>query len=76
MHATPKLAPWMEKSEKDKCGETVLGNYDLVSCEGYLKNGALASLGLGRGSGAYYGSVELSCQQCFHGANCRMFSMV
>ena len=37
------------------CRETVL-NYDLVSCEGYLKNGALASLGLGRGSGAYYGS--------------------
>ena len=29
----------------------------LVSCEGYLKNGALASLGLGGGSGAYYGSV-------------------
>lgn len=25
---------------------------------GYLKNGAFASLGLGRGSGAYYGSVE------------------
>lgn len=39
------------------CRETDL-NYDLVSCEGYLKNGALASLGLGRGSGAYYGSVE------------------
>jgi len=38
MHATPKLAPWMEKSEEDKCGETILGNYDLVSCEGYLKD--------------------------------------
>jgi hypothetical protein len=39
------------------CRETEFLNYDLVSCEGYLKNGALASLGLGGGSGAYYGSV-------------------
>jgi hypothetical protein len=37
----------------------------LVSCEGYLKNGALASLGLGGGSGAYYGSVgEYYVSQC------------
>ena len=56
------------------CRETDL-NYDLVSCEGYLKNGALASLGLGRGSGAYYGSVvRVTCQQCSTEPRYRMHS--
>jgi hypothetical protein len=45
------------KREGFFCRETEFLNYDLVSCEGYSKNGALASLGLGGGSGAYYGSV-------------------
>ena len=61
----PKSRAWAvdvreEKETKSKegfCRENRFLIMTLVSCEGYLKNGALASLGLSRGSGAYYGSV-------------------